>query len=298
MRCLAPLTIKSKNLREQLRFGQSREVNCGKCPACIDAKRREWVFRLKCEARYSLNAFFVTLTYNDDCLPKNEYGFPTFSKRDVQLFMKSFRESVRQLDSEIRVRHFIIGEYGSENGRPHYHGIIFNCPDLNTTLRLITEHWKHGFVRISECSDRRIGYCANYMYGKSDMPKYPLSASNVFRTLVSTKPGIGYALSLDDEFINYVKCHLDTPTFRIDGYSYMIPRYMLDKILTDKEKIQISVSKRLYVLQKQEEEDVIDENYYKKHGRFLSTQLKERYVEKYHQRKKHHKDNQLTVRDK
>lgn len=40
-------------------------VPCGKCPACLAAKSREWSMRIMDEVSLSSCACFVTLTYND-----------------------------------------------------------------------------------------------------------------------------------------------------------------------------------------------------------------------------------------
>lgn len=54
---------------------------------------------------------FVTLTYAN--APKD------LQYRDFQLFMKRLRRVVRY------VRFFVSGEYGKENGRPHWHALLF-----------------------------------------------------------------------------------------------------------------------------------------------------------------------------
>lgn len=63
------------------------------------------------EAQLHEHNSFVTLTYAD-APPSLEYG-------DFQLFMRRLRKSRGY------ARFFCAGEYGDENGRPHYHAVLF-----------------------------------------------------------------------------------------------------------------------------------------------------------------------------
>lgn len=58
---------------------------------------------------------FITLTYKDDQLP--QHG--TLVLGDWQLFAKRTRKKMGPF------RFYHCGEYGDENGRPHYHALIF-----------------------------------------------------------------------------------------------------------------------------------------------------------------------------
>ena len=129
MKCLHPLTLKNEDPKLIEIYGAYREVPCGKCEACIDKQRKEWYIRIKEEAEHSYNSWFVTLTYDECSLPRNSLGFPTFHKKDVQDFLKRLRYHLSKVDIDytyLPFRYFIIGEYGSKFGRPHYHCIFFN----------------------------------------------------------------------------------------------------------------------------------------------------------------------------
>jgi len=64
------------------------------------------------------NSSVVTLTYNEEHLPKDG----RLKHNDFQRFMKRLRIS---RGHEKPVRYFMCGEYGGETSRPHYHAIIF-----------------------------------------------------------------------------------------------------------------------------------------------------------------------------
>ena len=68
---------------------------------------------------YKENAF-VTLTYDEAHLPENGSLVP----RDPQLFLKKLRKAYEPH----KLRYFLVGEYGDETHRPHYHLALFGYP--------------------------------------------------------------------------------------------------------------------------------------------------------------------------
>lgn len=139
MECFRPITIHGPDY--------SGPVPCGKCFACQSNRRKDWFLRIKYELFYSLQSLTVTLTYDDEHLPKRvphldhedklPVGIAEFDRRlgnsldnamywyhpycidDVQKFFKLMRKNWK-------FRYFGVAEYGSKRGRPHYH-IIFIC---------------------------------------------------------------------------------------------------------------------------------------------------------------------------
>lgn len=104
----------------------SFRVPCDKCYYCRLKKSAQMAIRCVHEASLHENTVqnpsgrgncFITLTYNDEFLPK----FGTLCHRDFQLFIKRLR---KRFGSGIRF--YMCGEYGSRNMRPHYHAILFN----------------------------------------------------------------------------------------------------------------------------------------------------------------------------
>lgn len=68
VQCLHPVRVYNKSL------GEFVWTSCGKCEACQMAKRNRWISRLEYERQFHLATMFVTLTYNNESLPK--YSFP------------------------------------------------------------------------------------------------------------------------------------------------------------------------------------------------------------------------------
>lgn len=105
------------------------DIPCGQCIGCRLDYSREWANRCMLELSDHDEAWFVTLTYDDNHLPVSYYADPntglaypshTLDKRDVQLFFKRLRKVTGQ-----KLRYYMCGEYGPKNLRPHYHLIIF-----------------------------------------------------------------------------------------------------------------------------------------------------------------------------
>lgn len=91
---------------------------CGHCVGCRVAKTREWFVRLYHEQQYYDDACFITLTYDQDHIPKNRQ----ISKEELSSFMKRLRNYV-----DTRIKYFGCGEYGqgvAGVARPHYHAIL------------------------------------------------------------------------------------------------------------------------------------------------------------------------------
>lgn len=105
-------------------------VPCNRCVGCRMDYSRQWADRCILELQYHDSAYFLTLTYNDYCVPRSYYADPdtgeaysslTLSKRDWQLFMKRLREAF----PNDNLRFFMCGEYGPSTWRPHYHAIVY-----------------------------------------------------------------------------------------------------------------------------------------------------------------------------
>lgn len=172
-----------------------QKLPCGQCIACRLNYSRDWAVRCSLEAeRHEFN-YFVTLTYDDDHIPREEcidYSGEIFEtqlrRRDVQLFLKKLREWERTERCNTGIKVFYCGEYGSQTSRPHYHLCLFGVseiPDLKQSFKrgsfqyfksvLYESFWSEkknginllrGFVDISEVSFDSIAYTARYCLKK------------------------------------------------------------------------------------------------------------------------------------
>lgn len=286
--------MKCESAKDLLRYGRTKQVPCGKCSACIDNKRKEWYFRLKQEARYSYNAHFITLTYANDYMPRNSLGFPTFRKKDIQDFLKRFRYFVDQKQKDnpyqLKVRYFCISEYGGKKGRPHYHLLIFNIPrDIDVYL-LTRKSWTFGRISSSLMNNARIGYCANYMYGKSElMPDEFIDETNSIFMLSSRRPGIGYNY-VSQEIIDYHNRGLINYVTD-DGKKQALPRYYKSKLFDDDTLMKVQVKTYKEAQEKRAEEISKDHEYLQKYGydkEAPSTQKKLNFERQFKSKVKNH----------
>lgn len=178
---------------------------CGQCVGCRLERSRQWAVRVMHEASlYDCNVF-VTLTYSDECVPRDL----SLRYRDFQLFMKRLRKQ------RGAVRFYMCGEYGENFGRPHYHACLFNLdfPDklhfrktaagnLYTSAAL-SELWPYGFSLIGSVTFESAAYVARYCmakvtgehadawYSVVDLQTGELSKRVAEFNHMSTRPGIG-----------------------------------------------------------------------------------------------------------
>ena len=107
------------------------QIKCGKCDECRKEKMYEMINRIKKELAIRKNAFFLTLTYDEEH-KKN------LNKRDMQLFLKRYRKKQQ-------LKYFYVGELGETTKRPHYHCIIFG--ELPKDLKECKVKTKNGYTQ-------------------------------------------------------------------------------------------------------------------------------------------------------
>lgn len=236
MQCISPMSIK--------RPGQDNPKNritipCGKCMACLSRKRNAWAFRLQNEAKDADTSVFITMTYDVENVPLSDKLVPTLCKRDIQLFMKR----LRKMFPDCNLRYYIIGEYGPNTCRPHYHGLIFNLPFENKEQEVKLKNqlytcWKKGFVMLGTVTEASIQYCTKYMITTNDDKKqYGYYNLEHPFALMSRRPGLGISY-LSSEMIEY---HNNSKIRRFysvlkGGNKTALPRYYSDKIFNPEQK--------------------------------------------------------------
>ena len=209
------------------------EVPCGQCIECRLNRSRKWADRCMMELQYHTQSWFITLTYDNEHIPKNPMYDPdtgevyaenaTLVKKDFQDFMKRLRRAYEYAGHENKLRFFAAGEYGSETMRPHFHAILFglelDSDDLTLYKRnlqgdnlynskLISSCWKKGFSVVGEVTWQSCAYVARYIMKKhlgKDSEFYDIYNIEPEFTLMSRKPGIArqYYEDHKDELFDY-----------------------------------------------------------------------------------------------
>ncbi len=187
-------------------------VSCGKCAECLEIQRMQWFTRLYMESRNSQRSQFITLTYADE--PQSGVN-----KTDIQEFLKRLRHK-----NPIKVKYYLVSEYGDLHGRAHYHMLLFNYVAPIEKLR---EAWGHGHIHVGTVSPASINYCAKYHTLKGNA----IEGRNKPFMQVSKGMGIGYVATNQQyhkqQMVGYVQIH---------EKKFPMPRYYKDKIFSDQEK--------------------------------------------------------------
>lgn len=169
MACSSPILIKNK-------YGTYVERPCRRCMACRIQKRTYYTMlsRFECFTYYQKNqgSSFITLTFDDDNLPKNGSLDINTGKK----FIKRLREHLSRCDDFPKkevlnfghssfvpdFKYYLCGEYGDSDGRPHYHAIIFGV-DSGILSAFLRKTWKYGFFQCSDVSNARLRYVMKYI---------------------------------------------------------------------------------------------------------------------------------------
>lgn len=173
-------------------------VPCGQCLGCRLERSRRWAVRIVHESQMHERNSFLTLTYDDEHLPKDR----SLCLDDFQRFFKRLRKQ-----SASPLRFFHCGEYGETTQRPHYHCCLFGedfASDrhlLRTTKRgdrlytsnRLTKTWGLGHAVIGELSFESAAYVARYCLKKvtGDSAEEHYAGRKPEYVTMSRRPGIG-----------------------------------------------------------------------------------------------------------
>jgi hypothetical protein len=144
---------------------------CGQCIGCRLERSRQWAMRCIHEAQLHQNNCFITLTYDDEHLPKDL----SLDHRDFQLFFKRLRKA----NPHIKIRYYMAGEYGTNFGRPHFHACIFgydfhdkklfkrtSADSLLYRSQELEKLWSYGYSTIGDVTFESAAYVARYIMQK------------------------------------------------------------------------------------------------------------------------------------
>lgn len=143
---------------------------CGKCEPCRKRHASGWAFRLMLEAENLGSAFFITLSYDTQHVPKR-YEIPmpesrrqnwkrpyyvkksdsfnrirarfTFYRKTKRLtvdkcHLQRFIKRLRKRNNAKIIKYYAVSEYGDATMRPHYHAIVMGM-DIISFIGL--EQW-------------------------------------------------------------------------------------------------------------------------------------------------------------
>lgn len=225
---------------------------CGQCLPCRINRRRLWTHRIMLECYDNSLASFITLTYDPKQIPPGGSLNPT----DTTQWLKRIRKYVQPkflCYKPVKLRYFLVGEYGERTFRPHYHLALFGFPSCQYTIpqqlhgsvcrcpncQIIYKTWGKGITFNGTLTFDSAQYVAQYVTKKITNEnssaydgEYPRKYPEFCR--MSNRPGIG-ANSLDKivEFlksphgVNYIQQNGDVPSvLKHGGKQYPLGRYL------------------------------------------------------------------------
>lgn len=224
-------------------------IPCGQCVGCRLEHSRQWAVRCMLESEYHDENYFITLTYDEDNVPVNEYISEdgeileslSLRMKDVQDFIKRVRRHF-EYRGEDGFRYFYCGEYGETSARPHYHMIAFglhlddlvfykSTPYGNLyTSEFLSSKWSKGYVIIGGVSFESCSYVSRYIMKKQKgkgaevYERYNIAPEFI---LMSRDPAIGK---------EYFQDHFDdiysSDTVVLDGGQLSVPPRYFDTMMS------------------------------------------------------------------
>lgn len=219
---------------------QEIKLPCGKCPECCKDYYTAWATRGSRELSNWDSSVFITLTYNEENLPRDG----SLHKKHVQDFIKRVKKKF-QSTKENPIRQTYCGEYGENTKRPHYHVILYNTDFKDKrkhyktgqghqvyTSEILSELWGKGNCEFGYATPASIAYLYKYILKKKTRKEKlkPLNIEidgityDVEHEFIesSRNPGIGAWLrgnkSLNKGFLT------------VNGVKMKIPKYYLEDL--------------------------------------------------------------------
>lgn len=245
-------------------YGQYQKIPCGQCIECRLSYSRQWAHRIMMEAKYHKHNWFVTLTYNEENLPRTErldmesgevISGNSLRIKDIQKYHKR----LRRRHPNDGIRFFTTGEYGDRTERAHYHEALFGA-ELSDLKQIsvgkqgqaiyqsedLANIWGQGQITIEELCWDNAAYIARYMVkkqkGEAGKLEYDLKGRKAPFSCMSTKPGIGYQYFVDHAKDMYLTDSITLPKAGGGHITERIPRYF-DKKMAESEPEQMQSRK-------------------------------------------------------
>ena len=165
---------------------------CGYCYQCVRKKKLDWEIRLSQAARWADCSFFKLLTYDEQHYPDDPLDRSVI-KDHIQRFIKRLRVTLERKFGDIKIKYFIVSEYGERKDRLHYHCLFFvksfnpGSPVKFTWLEfneICKTVWPYGIVgNCYRITSKNIRYCCKYIqksYNCKFFSKFELYKINPF----------------------------------------------------------------------------------------------------------------------
>lgn len=181
----------------------------------------------------------MTYTYDQENVPLSKNGYLTLDRKEHSLFMKRLRKELNKEGYRVKLKYYVVGEYGGQTERPHYHSILFNLPEKY----IVNEHklekiWKQGRVQADECTGASIAYVCGYVnkqtFFKNLGEKDDRTAEFSF---MSKGLGTNY---LTEAKIKSMRQKLNPYLTVENGQKIPLPRYYKEKVFNEQERLLLA----------------------------------------------------------
>lgn len=226
MNCISPLSIRVKR-HSYYTYFEHYKVPCGHCLNCMISKQSALEFLAKKELydvyRTGRGASFITLTYDDEHIPRNDDNLVTLRKHDVQCWLKNVRRQMEYHNKKIPFKYIMCGEYGDDFGRPHYHIVFLGLTDAQV-VDYSRKLWKNGLCDIGVLGQGGLRYICKYMT-KQNPSK---DVKDMRKALNVENPFICHSFGLGKKWIqeNCEKIADNDFQFEINGKTQFFPKYV------------------------------------------------------------------------
>ena len=196
---------RERELKKMIKDGKAVLIPCKRCQGCIMDRGKSWANRMEMELPYHENAWFLTLTYDNDHVPKSydqELGVNketgeieienlTLNFKDLEGFWKRLRRWTEYHERAIMIEYkgkmkndlmyYAGGEYGGKTHRPHYHAIVYGLNIQKDELieykkergkqyyycEWLNKIWGNGYIVIGAAEWESMAYTARYCTKKA-----------------------------------------------------------------------------------------------------------------------------------
>lgn len=239
-------------------------IPCGQCIGCRLDYSRNWANRGSLETKEHLENFWITLTYDDEHLPKveemitsDDFVFTETDEiewkgclfpKDLKNFIDYLRKIVKKETGHTGIRFIASGEYGERGRRPHFHIILFNCPlpvesfyesridwkkDTYWKSDIIDKAWGKGIAEVGEVNWETIAYTCRYITKKINGKdsEYVYAAKGQIKEFLRTSrmPGIARNYYEDNKIEIYKQDKI--PIIEKKGLRWEKPPKYFDRLM-------------------------------------------------------------------
>lgn len=217
--------------------GKYMLIPCQKCQGCRVDYASEFSTRAYLESLQHKESCFITLTYNNENIPKNR----SLNKKDFQDFFKRLRKNTGK-----KIRYMLCGEYGPKTLRCHGHMLCWgyrpkdlkfykknHVGDFLFTSEELNKIWGKGYTIIGNITYESAAYVARYVYKKSygiDKDFYKKHGREPEFILTSRRPGLATNAFTNKKIWEKIKRNMGVLIPTKDGVKLKkIPTFLREK---------------------------------------------------------------------